>query len=108
MGTSWISKKRGRILEKGVDLENGGMNPLTNYDNTLWLSLLLVVVSTNTIHQVQVQKIVYKNDKQHENMKSFKDNFSFHMKHLIVLHKPSKNQNHWPKTSIYISRKMNI
>ena len=35
MGTSLISRK-GEILEKGgVDLEEGegGMNPLTNYDN---------------------------------------------------------------------------
>ena len=34
MGTSWISRK-GRILVKGggVDLEKGGMTPLTNYDN---------------------------------------------------------------------------
>ena len=33
MGTSWISRK-GEILEKeGVDLEKGGMTPLTNYDS---------------------------------------------------------------------------
>ena len=32
MGTSWISRKGG-LLEKGwgVDLEKGGMTPLTNY-----------------------------------------------------------------------------
>ena len=36
MGTSWISRNGG-ILEKGVDLEKGGMTPLTNYDSCPFL-----------------------------------------------------------------------
>ena len=31
MGTSWISRKERNLEKEGVDLEKGGMNPLTNY-----------------------------------------------------------------------------
>ena len=42
MGTSWISRKGRNLRKGGVDLEKGGMPPLTNYESAKKLSSYLV------------------------------------------------------------------
>ena len=37
VGTSWVSRKEGNLKKGGIDLEKGGMTPLTNYGFLLFL-----------------------------------------------------------------------
>ena len=54
MGTFWISRK-GRILEKGIDLEKRGMTPFTNYG--LWGTVILPTTNNQQIKPPNFDKI---------------------------------------------------